>query len=110
MAKSTCNPNVELPKGMLRFKVLEATIRDSLGQFCTEGDLAVLSKKDAQVYLDRNHIRVELPDFEDADEPSEPEADNPSEEVGEDETERSETPSASSASGRQRGRRSSSDS
>jgi hypothetical protein len=101
MAKSTCNPNVNIPKGMMKFEVIRSTIRDSLGQYCVPGDMAVLDKNTAQGYLDKNYIRVALPDFDVDDEPTE-EADHSSEEVGEDEAERSEASSDTGPSRRQR--------
>ena len=71
MAKSTSNPNVEVPKGMAQFPVLKTNIRDSIGQYCNPGDMAVLTKRDAQSYLDRGCIKVKLPDLFDEDEPDE---------------------------------------
>ena len=65
MAKSTCDPNAEVPKGMMKFEVIRSTIRDSLGQYCEPGDMAVLTKKIAKGYLDKNWIKVALPEFDD---------------------------------------------
>lgn len=54
------------------FKVIRSTIKDSLGRYVGErnteegGDIAYLDKETAQVYLNKNFIRVELPeDFSD---------------------------------------------
>lgn len=63
MARSTCNPHVDVPKGMMRFEVINSNIKDSLGQYCVPGDMAVLDKRHAQGYLDQNLIKVVLPDF-----------------------------------------------
>lgn len=64
MAKSTCNPDTDVPKGMKRFEVIRSTVKDCLGQYCVPGDMAVLNKDLAQGYLDKNFIRVALPDFD----------------------------------------------
>lgn len=65
MAKSTSNPNVAIPKGMMRFEVIRSAIKDSIGQYCVPGDYAVLTKSHAQSYLDNNFIKVALPEFDD---------------------------------------------
>lgn len=67
MAKSSVNKEGATPKGMAKFLVLGATIKDSLGQYCNKGDYATLDKKLAQHYLNLNMIRVELPDMDDED-------------------------------------------
>ena len=64
MARSTCDPKRVMPKGMLRFEVIRSNIRDSVGQYCAPGDLAILDKKTAKGYLDRNYIKVALPEFD----------------------------------------------
>ena len=89
MARSTCNPDIEVPKGMMRFEVIRSTIRDSIGQYCAPGDFAVLTKKDAQSYLTRNWIRVALPEF-DTDGPDESDTADSS---GEDSAERAQATS-----------------
>jgi hypothetical protein len=55
---------------MLKFRVVKSTIRDNLGQYCEPGDMAVLNKKTAEGYLNRDVIKVVLPDF-DLDDPVE---------------------------------------
>lgn len=67
MAKSTASDGKKLPKGMMAFRVIRSTIKDSLGNYCTVDDMAVLDKKLAQHYLDNKFIRVELPDFDEDD-------------------------------------------
>lgn len=92
MAKSTCDPNAEVPKGMKRFKVIRSTIKDSLGQYCVPGDYAVLKKEIAKGYLDKNFIQVELPDFDESDEGDENEGDT-TDSAPADTAERTEAPS-----------------
>lgn len=70
MAKSTCNPNADIPKGMMKFETIRSGIKDSLGQYCLPGDMAVMDKKLAQHYLDLNFIKVALPDFDEDDDAS----------------------------------------
>ncbi|MDJ0827906.1 MAG: hypothetical protein QNJ16_20665 [Rhodobacter sp.] len=65
MARSTSDPNLRPPKGMHKVKVIRTTIKDSLGQYCVDGDFAILKKDEAQHYLDLNMVRVELPDLDD---------------------------------------------
>lgn len=67
MARSTCSPDDKCPSGMKAFRVLRSTIRDSASRYCVPGDLAFLSRKEAQDYLNKNFIRVELPTFDDDD-------------------------------------------
>ena len=62
MARSTCNPNAEVPKGMMKFEVIRSTIRDSIGQYCVPGDMAVLTPRHAKSYLNMNYIKVALPE------------------------------------------------
>lgn len=64
MARSTCNNNKTPPKGMKSFEVIHTTIKDSVGQYCGPGDMAILTEKAAKKYLKENHIRVALPDFD----------------------------------------------
>lgn len=52
-----------LPKGMKVFIVTGATIKDSTGAYCTEGQQAVLNEKDAQRYHKARQIAADLPDF-----------------------------------------------
>ena len=96
MARSTCNPNVEAPKGMMKFEVIKTTIRDSLGQFCVVGDMAVLDKKAAKGYLDANMIKVMLPEFDEPEDDADDKADDSTtdDSGSEDEAERPETPIA----------------
>lgn len=75
MARSTCNPDVEAPEGTMKFEVIRSTIRDSIGQYCVPGDMAVLTPKHAKSYLNANYIRVPLPaGFADEDESDDDEA------------------------------------
>ena len=75
MARSTCNPDVEVPEGMMKFEVIRSTIRDSIGQYCVPGDMAVLTPRHAKSYLQANYIRVPLPaGFADAEESDDDEA------------------------------------
>lgn len=62
MARSTCNPNLEAPEGMMKFKVIRSTVRDSVGQFCVPGDKAILTPQLARYYLDQDYIKVDLPE------------------------------------------------
>jgi len=79
MARSTCNPNRQPPKGMMHFEVIRSTVRDSVGQYCVPGDMAILDKKTAQAYHNRNFIRPKLPDFDmgDADDADDQEEGSP---------------------------------
>ena len=68
MARSTRNGELDLddlPAGHKAFKVINTTIRDSLGAYCVAGEMAVLNKRDATAYLKKNMIQVALPEFED---------------------------------------------
>lgn len=71
MARSTCNPNRDAPRGMQKFEVIRSTIKDSVGQYCVPGDMAILNKKMAKSLLDKNWIKVALPEFDDADDEDE---------------------------------------
>lgn len=64
MARSTSSKDVDVPKGMMRFRVIGATIKDSLGQYCVSGDYAVLTKTVAEKYQADGNIKVELPKFD----------------------------------------------
>jgi len=64
MARSTSDPKIKAPKGMMKFEVIRSTIKDSLGQYCLPGDMAILKKDLAQRYLDMNLIKVALPEFD----------------------------------------------
>lgn len=104
MARSTVNPSVEIPKGMHKFEVIRTTIRDSLGQYCVPGDMAVLDRDSAQAYLDKNLIKVQLPDF-DAEESNGEDASDTANADGEDETQRTEVESYPRPRARQRAKR-----
>lgn len=67
MARSTCDNKREAPKGMMKFEVIRTAIKDSVGQYCLPGDMAILDKKLAKDYLDKNLIKVALPEFDDDD-------------------------------------------
>lgn len=65
MARSTRNGYLDasdIPAGMRPFEVVGATIKDSTGAYCVQGEMALLNRKLADVYLKRNMIKVALPD------------------------------------------------
>lgn len=77
MARATRNGPVDrasLPDGMKVFVVTGATIRDSLGAYCTMGQEAVLNKKDAERYHKTRQIAADLPSFEKSPTPEEAQA------------------------------------
>ena len=94
MARSTCDQNAKVPKGMMKFEVINSTIKDKLGQYCVPGDMAVLDKKMAKGYLDKNFIKVALPEFDIPD----GEDTDTSDEDGADASERAASESAAGAS------------
>lgn len=106
MAKSTSNPNREVPKGMMRFEVIRSNIKDSVGQYCVPGDFAILTKEHAQGYLDSNHIKVALPDFGELDGEEDV---HPDDSDAEDASLGAETPLDTRKRARQGGKRASSD-
>lgn len=67
MAKATRPDGIvdrdTLPDGVKVFTVINATIIDSLGAYCTEGQEAALNERDAKAYHKNKQIQVALPDF-----------------------------------------------
>ena len=56
----------ELPEDMEVFTVVEATIVDSLGAYCTEGQEAALNETDATHYHKLKLVQAALPEFKKA--------------------------------------------